>query len=332
MSDPYISIEGVKKVYERPRKAAGLGAALRAFVRPEVERVTALQGVSFTVAEGETLAYIGPNGAGKTTTLKILAGVLHPSEGQVRVLGFVPLRRERAFLRQISFVMSGSGFLSEVAWDLGVGDALRFVGELYGLSQAQYASMLDELVEVLQVRDLLQAPLRQLSHGQRARAELAGALLWQPRVVLLDEPTLGLDLMSQKALRDFLRAYVRRHGACCIITSHYMRDVEELADRLILVDRGQVAAAGSPAEIVQRLSGYKVIQVEFDSMPALDDLAALGRVSGHSDLQATLEVPHAQVTAAAQALLARWPVHDLTIKELSLEEALQRYFAQQVIL
>lgn len=324
-----VEVKSLWKIYERPRKAAGLKAALRAVVHPEIEKVEALKGISYSVAEGEILAYIGPNGAGKTTTLKILAGVLHPTQGQVHVLDLVPLRRERAFLRQISFVMSGNGFLSQVAWDLSAGDGLQFIKELYDLDKVQYAGMLAELVEALQLQDLLKAPLRQLSHGQRARVELAGALLWQPRLLLLDEPTLGLDIMSQKALRDFVQAYVRRHNATCIITSHYMRDVEELADRLILVDHGQIVAAGSPMEIVQRLSGYKVIQVEFEAPPSPSELETLGRVAECSALQATLEVPHSQVKAVAQALLARWPVRDLTIKELSLEETLERYFSRQ---
>jgi ABC-2 type transport system ATP-binding protein len=325
-SSPVVEARDLWKVYERLQKGPGLGEALAALVRPRKERVDALRGISFRVFAGEILGYIGPNGAGKTTTLKILAGVLHPTKGEVQALGFVPLRRDRAFLRQMSFVMSGSGLLEEVAWDLSVLDGLHFVKELYALTPKQYAQTLEELVSVLQLDDFLKVPVRQLSHGQRARAELAAALLWQPRLLLLDEPTLGLDIMSQKALRDFIRDYVRRHHAACVITSHYMRDIEELADRLLLIDHGQLVAAGPPAEIVQRLSGHRLIEIQFEHVVAVEGLSALGRVVESLPLQATLEVPRAQAKTVAQQLLSRWPVHDLTIKEPGLEEALQRYF------
>jgi ABC-2 type transport system ATP-binding protein len=327
-----VDVDNLWKFYERPRKSEGVGGALRAFIHRQTEKVEALQGISFTLAQGETLGYIGPNGAGKTTTLKILAGALYPSRGQVSVLGFTPLKRERAFLRQISFVMSGRGFLEEVAWDLSVLDGVNFLKEIYGLSAAQYRRSLDEITALLQLQPLLSVPLRQLSHGQRARAELAGALLWQPRLLLLDEPTLGLDILSQQALRDFVKSYVRRTDAACVVTSHYTRDIEELADRICLVNRGQLVMEGPLSEIVLRLADTRVIRATFEQVVGLELLAPLGEVLAHDAGQVTLRVPHRQAKPVAQALFARFPVSDLTIEEPDLEDALRRYFSHEAAL
>lgn len=305
MSPTVLEVIDLHKVYERPRKAPGLRAALRAFARPEKERVHALRGISFALGPGEILGYIGPNGAGKTTTLKILAGVLYPSTGQVSVLGHVPWRREPAFLRRISLVMSGRGFLEDVAWDLSVSDGLGFMKDLYRLNPSEYRDALDEITEMLDIRPLLDAPLRQLSHGQRIRAELAAALVWRPRLLLLDEPTLGLDVVSQQALRDFVRAYVARFNASCVVTSHYMRDIEELADRLVLIEDGCLADEGSLSEVLNRLAGFRLLRVEFEQEPADSDPESLGRVVEHSALKATIEVEHREAREAARKLLWR---------------------------
>lgn len=324
-----VEVDNLWKFYERPRKSEGVGGALRAFIHRQTEKVEALQGISFTLAQGETLGYIGPNGAGKTTTLKILAGALYPSRGHVSVLGFTPLKRERAFLRQISFVMSGRGFLEEVAWDLSVLDGFNFLKEIYGLPAAQYRRNLDEITALLQLQALLSVPLRQLSHGQRARAELAGALLWQPRLLLLDEPTLGLDILSQQALRDFVKSYVRRTDAACVVTSHYTRDIEELADRICLVNRGRLVMEGPLSEIVSRLADTRLIRVTFEQAVGLELLAPLGEVLAHDAGQVTLRVPHGQAKPVAQALFARFLVSDLTIEEPDLEDALRHYFSHE---
>jgi ABC-2 type transport system ATP-binding protein len=327
-SSRVVEVDHLTKRYERPRKIAGVTGALRAFVHRQTERVEALRGISFTLDEGETLGYIGPNGAGKTTTLKILAGALYPSQGQVNVLGYEPIRRERAFLRQISFVMSGRGFLEEVAWDLSVLDGYNFIRDIYGLSAAQYRRNLDEVTALLQLQPLLTVPLRQLSHGQRARAELAGALLWQPRLLLLDEPTLGLDIISQQALRDF----VRRANAACVVTSHYTRDIEALADRVCLVNHGRLVLQGSLADVVAQLADTRLIRVTFGQPVSPEALTPLGEVLAQDAAQVTLRVPHREAKPVAQALLARFVVSDLTIEEPDLEDALRGYFAQEAAL
>ncbi|MGI6209447.1 MAG: ABC transporter ATP-binding protein [Anaerolineae bacterium] len=325
MPSPVLEVVDLHKVYERPRKAPGLRATLRAFARPEREHVAALRGISFTLGPGEILGFIGPNGAGKTTTLKILAGVLFPTSGHVQAFGHVPWRREHAFLRHISFVMSGRGFLEEIAWDLSVSDGLGFMKDLYHLGSAEFRTSLDELSAMLDLSSLLDAPLRQLSHGQRARAELAAALIWRPRLLLLDEPTLGLDVISQQALRQFIRAYVRRHQASCVVTSHYMRDIEEMADRVVLIEQGRLADEGSLAEVLSRLAAFRLIRVEFEREPDRKGLESLGRVVERAGLRVALEVPRGEARQVAQSLLAEWPVRDLTIEEPGLERALRAH-------
>jgi ABC-2 type transport system ATP-binding protein len=324
-----VDVDNLWKLYERPRKSEGVGGALRGFIHRQTEKVEALKGISFTLDEGETLGYIGPNGAGKTTTLKLLAGALYPSRGRLSVLGFTPIKRERAFLRQISFVMSGRGFLEEVAWDLSVLDGYHFLKEVYGLPKAQYQHDLEEITALLQIQSLLNVPLRQLSHGQRARAELASALLWRPRLLLLDEPTLGLDLLSQQALRDFVKGYVRRTGAACVVTSHYTRDIEALADRICLVNHGQLVLQGSLGDVMAQLADTRLIRVTFEQVVPEASLFSLGEVVAQDAAQVTLRVPHRQAKPVAQALFARFSVSDLTIEEPDLEEALRGYFAHE---
>ncbi len=315
-----VSVKGLRVVYRR--------TVSRGLLRREREEVVALRGVSFEVREGEILGYIGPNGAGKTTTLKVLAGTLFPAAGEVHVLGHIPWRRERAFLRKISFVMSGRGLLEEITWDLPVRDGFLLVRDLYRLPEREFRRNLDELVELFGLRELLGVPLRQLSHGQRARVELAAALLWRPRLLLLDEPTLGLDILSQAALRRYVREYVARTGAACIITSHYMRDIEDLAHRVLLLDRGEIVAQGPPGELARRLSGTRRIRVAFAREVPQDELRRFGELSEHDGSGAVILVPAARAVEAAKELLDRFPVHDLTIEEPDLEEALRAYFRE----
>lgn len=324
-----VIVRNLWKVYTRPKKRPGLRGALRHIVRPEVERIEALKGVSFAVEQGEILGYIGPNGAGKTTTLKILSGVIYPTKGECLVLGFRPHRRERAFLKQITLVMSGRGFLEEIAWDLSVVDGLRFVQRLYRIPDRQARKMEEEIVDLLELRDLLHVRLRQLSHGQRARVELAAALLWQPKVLFLDEPTLGLDVAAQDAIRRFIRHYVRTYGATCIVTSHYTRDIEELADRVILIDRGTVVAEGSPRGLARQLVTHRVIRVALDGAVDISELRRLPGVMGaawedHGIVR--LEVHPDEARLVLRALVSRWDVRDLSLEEPSLEQGLREYF------
>lgn len=329
---PAVEVRDLRKVYVRPKKALGLRGALRHLVHPEIERIEALKRVSFTVEQGEILGYVGPNGAGKTTTLKILCGVIQPTHGEVTVLGFQPNRRARAFLKQIAFVMSGRGFLEEIAWDLSVADGLRFVQSLYKVPVCQARKMEDELVNLLELRDLLSVRLRQLSHGQRARVELAATLLWQPRVLFLDELTLGLDVVAQDAIRRFVRRYVQTHGATCIFTSHYTRDIEELADRAILIDQGTIVAEGSPRVLARQLATHRIIRVALNGAA---DLSKLRRLPGVMDAAeedhgvVRLKVYPDHAKSIVQGLVSQWDVRDLSVEESSLEQGLREYFEQR---
>jgi len=320
-----VLVEDLHVVYRRTVSGAGLSGLFRR----RKEQVHALRGVSFQVGAGEILGYIGPNGAGKTTTLKVLAGTLRPQRGKVQVLGFVPWRRERAFRQAISFVMSGRGLLEELTWDLPVADGFLLVRDLYGLSEGEFRRTRDELVELLGLEELLRVPLRQLSHGQRAKVELAAALLWRPRVLLLDEPTLGLDLLSQAALRRFIRDYVRRTEAACIVTSHYMRDIEDLCHRTILIHRGEAVAQGPPEELARRLSGRRKLRLVFDGEPPQEGLSALGEVLEEDGPEVVLSVPAERARDVVEFILREFSVLDLTLEEPDLEEAIRDYLVRE---
>ncbi len=224
--------------------------------------------------------------------------------------------------------MSGRGLLEEITWDLPVSDGFLLVRDLYGLPEREFRRSLEELVGLFGLRELLEVPLRQLSHGQRARVELAAALLWRPRLLLLDEPTLGLDILSQAALREFVRDYVERTGAACIVTSHYMRDIEDLAHRVLLLDRGEIVAQGPPGELARRLSGIRRLRVVFEREVPEGELRRLGEVVEFAGNEAVILVPASWAVEAAKGLLDGFPVHDLTIEEPDLEEALRAYLQE----
>lgn len=326
-----LEVHDLVKIYRRRVKEPGVYGTLRALLHPQVEEVHALKGVSFAVAEGEIVGYVGPNGAGKTTTLKILAGVLYPTSGEVRVLGHIPWRREKTFLKQITFVQSGRGFLEEVAWDLSVLDGLHFVKDLYGIRNREFQSTVDELAGLLGLSEFLRVPLRQLSHGQRMRVELLSALLWRPKVLLLDEPTLGLDMISQQAIRAFVRTYVSRTGSSCIVTSHYMRDIEELADRLIVLDQGEIVYEDSVREAVARFAKAKLVRLRLEHPLPEEAFRPFGEaqtIPSDSGPEVVIKVPSDRSRAVVQELLSRFPVKDILVEEPDLEEALRTYFEE----
>ena len=322
-----VQVEDLVRVFTRPIKEPGLRGLWKFYVRPRYQRVEALRGVSFTLEEGEILGYVGPNGAGKTTTLRILSGVLHPTRGRVEVLGHQPWKREDAFLRQIAFVTGHSGFLQDMVWDLTPLDGFRLLKDLYGLSPEEYRRNLESLLAALDLEEVLQVPVRRLSLGQRVRAELVAALLHRPRVLLLDEPTLGLDLVSQHRLRRFLRDYVARTGTAVILTSHYMRDVEELAHRLLVLHQGRVVFTGTPAQLAQAWFPLRTLRVVFAQPVDPADLPA--PFQSLAPLSARATVPPEQVPSLVAEVLHRWPVRDLTVEEPDLETVLRRFFAHQ---
>jgi ABC-2 type transport system ATP-binding protein len=280
--------------------------------------------IELAVAAGEIVGFLGPNGAGKTTTLKMLAGLLHPTGGQARVLGFVPGERRRDFLRQITLVM---GQRNQLVWDIPVADSFERNRAIYRLPADVYTRRRDELVALLELEPLLRKPVRNLSLGERMKCEVAAALLHQPRVLFLDEPTIGLDVTMQRRLRSFIAEYNRRTGAAVLLTSHYMADVEALCRRVVVIHHGRILFDGALAELVARSSSHKTIVLEL--APGAPDLRAYGDVVAQEPGRATLRVPKEATAKLTSRLLAELPVTDLTIEDPPIEEVIDRVFREE---
>ncbi|CAA9542965.1 MAG: Efflux ABC transporter, ATP-binding protein [uncultured Thermomicrobiales bacterium] len=324
--DATISVRGLRKTYAVPEREAGAVAAVRSLVRRTTREVPAVADVGFAIAPGEVVGFLGPNGAGKTTTLKVLAGLLHPSAGEVTVLGHVPWRRDRAYLAQITLVM---GQRNQLHWDIPVGDSFVLNRAIYRIPERQYRETVDELVDLLGLEELLPKPVRNLSLGERMKCELAAALLHRPRVLFLDEPTLGLDVSAQRRIRAFVAEYNRRHEATVLLTSHYMADVEALCQRVIVIHRGRLLYDGDLTGLVARFAPDKTVVVELagDAAPELD-LAAYGEVVRRDGGQVAFRVPKAAAAAVVGRLLAELPVVDLTVEDPPVEDIIERVFRE----
>lgn len=322
-----IVARNLGKHYRVTEREAGLRAALRALTRRSTRQVTAVKDISFEIAPGEIVGFLGPNGAGKTTTLKMLAGLLYPSQGEARVLDSLPWQRKPAFLRQIAMVM---GQRSQLEWDLPVLDSFQLNQAIYEIAPAEYRRILAELTELLNLETLLKRPVRSLSLGERMKCELAASLLHQPRVLFLDEPTIGLDLTSQRRIRRFLSEYNQRHAACILLTSHYMADVESLCKRVILIHHGELLFDGDLRSLTQRFSAERLITIQ----PGEDqpELAGYGEIVARNGEQITIKVPRAQAPAIAQQLLGHQSVQDLTIEDPPLEQVIEQAFALETTL
>ena len=319
-----VDVDGLVRHFRVHSRGAGLRASLRSVVRREHVEVRAVDGVSFTVAAGEVFGFLGPNGAGKTTTLKCLSGLLHPTAGEVRVLGHVPHQREAAFLGRIAMVM---GQRSSLFWDLPALDAFEVHRTVYRVPRGDYRESLDELAELLDLAPLLGKQVRVLSLGERMRCELAASLLHRPAVLFLDEPTLGLDVTAQAALRGFLRTYNARHGATVLLTSHYMGDVTALATRVLVIDHGSLRFDGDLATLVERHTPHRRVRVSLRELVDPGRLAADGEVVGTDGAVVTLDVPRGRTAAVAARLLAELPVEDVKIEDPPVEDVVRAVFA-----
>jgi ABC-2 type transport system ATP-binding protein len=282
-----------------------------------------VDGISFDLAPGEVVGFLGPNGAGKTTTLKMLSGLLHPSAGEVSVLGYLPSKRDKAFLRQITLVM---GQRNELVWDIPALDSFELNRAIYRVPPADYRSILDELTELLDLGPLLHKPVRNLSLGERMKCEIAAALLHRPQVVFLDEPTIGLDVTMQRRIRKFIAEYNHRFGATVLLTSHYMADVEALCRRVIVIHNGKLLFDGELSSLVQKFTAHKTIVVQLDDIYA--DLHSYGEVVSRDEGHITLRVPKAETARVTERLLANLPVIDLLVEDPPIEEVIERVFAQ----
>ncbi|HLF27981.1 MAG TPA: ABC transporter ATP-binding protein [Anaerolineae bacterium] len=319
-----LVVEALSKTYQAPEREGGLRAAVRSFFRRRYRDIHAVQRVSFQIGSGEIVGFLGPNGAGKTTTLKMLSGLLYPSSGQVRVLGFTPWERQADFLRAITLVM---GQRNRLSWDIPAADSFLLNQAIYRLSDADYRETLAELNQLLELGPLLRKPVRNLSLGERMKCELAAGLLHRPQVLFLDEPTIGLDITAQARIRTFLKEYNRRTGATILLTSHYMDDVTALCERILIIHHGRLKYDGGIAELSRRIAPVKLIGVTLrNAMPA--DLNRYGLPvpnENHTGKQ-LLQVPADDVAAITARLLSDLPVQDLTIEDPPIEDVIERAF------
>jgi ABC-2 type transport system ATP-binding protein len=324
-----IEVRSLTKTYRVHKRAPGVAAALRSVLRRRYDDVKAVEALSFHIAQGERVGFLGPNGAGKTTTLKVLAGLLHPTSGEVRVGGFVPQVRDPRFLGMITLVM---GQKQQLLWDLPPSETYAMNRAIYDIPRAEADQTQKELVELLEIADLIGKPTRQLSLGERMKCELVAALLHKPRVLFLDEPTIGLDVSMQAKMRDFIRAYNERHGAAVLLTTHYMDDVVALCPRVVVIDRGRLIYDGDLKELARRVRPDKRVTVRLAEPAAREVLERVGAAStivSAEGTQLVLSVPGAQLSGTVRDVLAALPVVDLTIEDPPIEEVMRELFRGQ---
>jgi len=302
-----VEVAELTKVFRVPEREAGLRASVRSLVNRKWREVRAVDAVSFSIEAGEVIGFLGPNGAGKTTTLKMLSGLLYPTSGEGRVLGHIPSKRERDYLRRMTLVM---GNRNQLQWDLPALDSFELNRAIYRLPREDFKRTRDELIELLDIGDLVRKPVRNLSLGERMKVEVVGSLLHLPQVLYLDEPTIGLDVTMQKRIRSFIAEYNRRYDATVLLTSHYMADVEALCERVIVIHHGRILFDGRLAALADRFAAYKTIE-------AL--LADGERIS--------LRVPRAETSQATARLLAEHEVSDLTVEDPPIEDVIEQVFA-----
>jgi ABC-2 type transport system ATP-binding protein len=328
-SGPIMVVEGLTKTYRTYKKAPGLRGAFKGLFRREYEQTHAAKNVSFTVNEGELVGFLGPNGAGKTTTLKMLAGLLFPSGGSARVLGYVPWERKDGYRRSFALLL---GQKNQLWWDLPARESLELNSKIYGIPQEQFQRSVDEMTEMLDVKDKLNVMVRELSLGERMKMELIAALLHQPKVLFLDEPTIGLDVISQKTVRNFLREHNARRKTTILLTSHYMTDIEELCQRVIIIDEGSIFFDGKLSDVIDRFADSKLITIQTDANACVIDrpmLESLGAVMDQTPTQIKLRVKRDRVIAVCKQLLDTLPVKDIDIQEVPIEEIIRQLFARE---
>jgi ABC-2 type transport system ATP-binding protein len=318
-----IHVADLRKTFVVPEREAGLRAALRSLVRRKTREVRAVEGISFDIEPGEVVGFLGPNGAGKTTTLKMLSGLLYPTSGDGRVLGHVPSRREKTFLRQITLVM---GNRNQLEWDLPAVDSFELNRAIYRIPEEDFRRMRDELIELLDVGDLVRKPIRNLSLGERMKMEIVGALLHRPLVLFLDEPTIGLDVTMQKRIRSFVAEYNRRYGATVLLTSHYMADVRALCRRVIVIHHGRILFDGDLSALSEQFAAYKTIVATLEDTNV--DLSSYGEVISRDADKVSIRVAKAETSRATARLLADHQVVDLTIEDPPIEDVIELVFAQ----
>src|SRR5215213_4522984 len=325
---PAIVTRQLTKVYRTYKKKPGLAGAVRGLFSREYEETRAVDGVSFEIEEGEFVGFLGPNGAGKTTVLKMLSGLLNPTSGEARVLGFVPWERRNEMKRQFALLM---GQKNALWWDLPAQESLELNRAIYGIERDRFKKVVNGLSELLDVQDKMNVMVRELSLGERMKMELISALIHEPRVLFLDEPTIGLDVVSQKRVREFLRVYNQEHKIVTMLTSHYMQDIEELCHRVIIIDHGKIFFDGPLDAIIDRFSGAKIVSLTFEETAARD-FSRLGEVVEQTPVSVQLKVPRAKVTETCRELLDNCKVTDINVHEVPVEEVIRQLFGERTTL
>ena len=320
-----IEARDLTKVYRTYRKERGLRGSIKGLIKRRYDETRAVDQVSFKIEEGEFVGFLGPNGAGKTTVLKMLSGLLNPTSGDARVLGFVPWERRNEMKRQFSLLM---GQKNALWWDLPAQESLELNRAIYGIDRDRFNKVVGGLSELLEVQHKMNVMVRELSLGERMKMELISALIHQPRVLFLDEPTIGLDVVSQKRVRDFLRVYNEQHHIVTLLTSHYMQDIEELCDRVLIIDHGKIFFDGPLSQIIDRFSGFKIIGLTFAD-EATRDFSQFGEVVEQTPVSVQLKVPRAKVTETSRQLLDACNVTDINVHELPVEEVIRQLFGER---
>jgi viologen exporter family transport system ATP-binding protein len=324
---PVIRCAGLTRVFRTYKKEPGFAGALRGLVRRHYDDTYAARNVTFEVQEGEFVGFLGPNGAGKTTTLKMLSGLLHPTSGEASVLSYVPWERHHAYRRQFALLL---GQKNQLWWDLPAIDSLELNARIYGLARSDFLRTVDELTGMLRVRDKLNVMVRELSLGERMKMELIAALLHHPKVLFLDEPTIGLDVVSQNIVREFLRQHNRVCRTTVLLTSHYMADIESLCNRVIIMDHGSVFFDGKLEDVMNQFAAHKIVRLACSPQPALDDVPdnvrALAEVVLDDFARLQFKVRRESVAALCRALLDFYTVTDISIEDISAEEVIRQLF------
>jgi len=319
-----IHVKALRKSFDYFKKEPGLTGSLKSLFWREKLYNEALKGISFEIAEGELVGFLGPNGAGKTTTLKILSGILYPTSGEASVLGHIPWKREPAYQKQFSIVM---GQKNQLWWDLPAQESFTLNREIYEVDQPTYSHNLSELTELFDIKDLLDVPVRKLSMGQRMKCELVAALLHSPKVLFLDEPSIGLDIISQDKIINYIEEYNRLKKTTVLLTSHYMRDVERLCKRVIVINHGAIIYDGSVKDLMTTYADHKIIRLRFSSEFAENVLEKYGEILERDRLNAVLRTDRNTIAFATSRILNDLPVDDLSVEDVEIEDVIKKIFA-----
>lgn len=322
--EPVIHTKALRREFRVHKKEPGLWGSVSSLFNRTYKTVEAVKGIDISINKGELVGFIGPNGAGKTTTLKMLTGLLHPTSGTANVIGFTPWERKKEYLKHISLVM---GQKAQLWWDLPLYDSLLLQRDIYEMSESDFEDSLAELTTLLDLEEFLKIQVRKLSLGQRMRGELAAAFLYRPKVLFLDEPTIGLDIVVQKKIRDFIKEYNKKHNATIILTSHYLGDVRELCDRVIIIDKGEKRFDGKTDDLIAKHVDHKRIVLSFEKEIRKEDIEPYGTIVEFEPLKAAIQVPREETTRRAAELLTKLPVGDISIEEPTLENVVRELFS-----